>query len=116
MARRNNRRCRNCPDEQTPSVATTVATNAAAKVTSSVIDRKIITTDGAGQKLWNHVLFGTSTCVGMMRGYADLGMPGDPLPQLREIISMLTDLKDQLESNQCGSKSHTASTPSPDST
>jgi len=92
------RRCRNCPEEQpAASVVKTVAASAAVKVTGAVIDQKIITADGAGQKLWNHVLFGTSTCVGMMRGYAELGMPGDPLPQLRDIISMLTELKTQLE-------------------
>jgi len=91
------RRCRNCPDEQTPSAAKTAASNATAKVAGSKIDPTIITSCGEGQRLWNHVLFGTSTCIGMMRGYATLGMPGDPLPQLREIISMLTDIKNQLE-------------------
>lgn len=105
MARdRNGRRCRNCPEEpQAPSVAQTVAAGAAAKVTSSVIDPKIITTDGAGQKLWNHVLFGTSTCIGMMRGYAELGMPGDPLPQLRDMISMLTDITQLIEKRNADS-------------
>ena len=92
------RRCRNCPDEQQPlSAAQSIADKAAAKVTSSVIDRNVITTEGEGQKLWNHVLFGTGTCIGMMQGYANLGMPGDPLPQLRDMNSMLTEIIKQVE-------------------
>lgn len=96
MARRN-RRCRNCPDEPTPSLAQEAAKAAVAKVTSASIDHKVITTKGEGQRLWNHVLFGTGTCIGMMQGYAALGMPGDPLPRLRELISMLSELQQQLE-------------------
>lgn len=57
----------------------------------------VITSEGEGQKLWNHVLYGTGTCVGMMQGYFDLGMPGDPLPQIQHLIGMLTTLKDKIE-------------------
>lgn len=36
-----------------------------------------ITSQGEGDRLWKHVLFGTMTCVTMIEGYVDLGMPGD---------------------------------------
>jgi molybdopterin biosynthesis enzyme len=37
-----------------------------------------ITSPGEGERLWKHVLFGTSTCVAMVEGYAALDMPGNP--------------------------------------
>lgn len=40
-------------------------------------------------RLWNHVLFGTGTCVGMIEGYAALQMPGDP-------VAGITHLRDRL--------------------
>lgn len=36
-------------------------------------------------RLWTHVLYGSQTCIKMIEGYAELGMPGDPLPQLVEL-------------------------------
>ncbi len=62
--------CRFCPEETgvtplkpTPNVATMTLA---------------ITSPGEGERLWKHVLFGTSTCVQMIEGYAALDMPGNP--------------------------------------
>lgn len=94
MAKRR-RRCRNCPDESTPgSDASSIA---AEKLSSAKIEPRVISVEGEGQRLWNHVLFGTGTCIGMLRGYADLNMPGDPLPQLHELASRLSQVIKTLE-------------------
>jgi molybdopterin biosynthesis enzyme len=49
-----------------------------------------ITSPGEGERLWKHVLFGTSTCVQMIEGYADLAMPGNP-------CAALVALRDRIE-------------------
>lgn len=83
MAVRNARkRCRgrNCPDA--PQVKMAAQPTAMLNITS----------DGEGMRLWKHVLFGTGTCIGMIEGYAALGMPGDPyeaLCQLRERLNQV---------------------------
>jgi hypothetical protein len=94
---RHKRRCRNCPETEQPTVAKSVAAAEADKTAAKKLSQSIVTSEGEGQKLWNHVLYGTGTCVGMMQGYFSLGMPGDPLPQLQQLIESLTALKDQIE-------------------
>jgi hypothetical protein len=49
-----------------------------------------ITTQAEGERLWKHVLFGTMTCVTMIEGYAELGMPGD-------CVQGVTILRDRLD-------------------
>jgi hypothetical protein len=56
-----------------------------------------ITTPGEGQRLWKHVLFGTSTCISMIEGYAALGMPGDPCCALTEMRDRLTKVISNIE-------------------
>jgi hypothetical protein len=71
-------------------------TNGLAKATLS----PAITLEGQGQRLWDHVLFGTGTCVGMIQGYANLGLPGDPCNQIEDLIGQLSAVLNQLRKNQ----------------
>lgn len=43
-------------------------------------------------RLWNHILFGTGTCVGMIEGYTALNMPGDPLDGIKHLRDRLTTI------------------------
>lgn len=98
MARRN-RRCRGCPDSP-PAVATPVqdaTTKIAAKIAGRQLDPNLITRQGESDRLWNHVLFGTATCVGMIEGYAELGLPGNPVPQIAELIRRLANVAQKYE-------------------
>lgn len=47
---------------------------------------------GQSLKLWNHVLFGTGTCIGMIEGYTDLDMPGNPLDGIKHLRDRLNQL------------------------
>ena len=82
MPPRNKAKCRFCPQTATAiALKPTPAPNAATLA---------ITLPGEGERLWKHVLFGTSTCVAMIEGYAGLSMPGNPkaaLVALRDRIS-----------------------------
>ncbi len=49
-----------------------------------------LSTEEEYNKLWNHILYGTKTCIRMLKGYTDLGMPGEPLESL-------IDLRDELQ-------------------
>jgi hypothetical protein len=62
-----------------------------------ILSQRVIDTPTEGLRLWNHVLFGTGTCVDMIQGYADLGMPGDPAPKIRDLIVRLTRVLHQVE-------------------
>jgi hypothetical protein len=69
--------------------------------------RLAITTPGEGERLWKHVLFGTSTCISMIEGYAALDMPGNPqaaLVALRDRIDkVLSKYEEPHAINQSGS-------------
>ena len=43
------------------------------------------------ERLWNHVLVGTNTCVDMITNYANMGMPGLNMQRLK-------DMRDRLDS------------------
>lgn len=83
MPRQKRSRCRNCPDEQKPTDLIQP------KVMAAKLSGDLITQAGESERLWKHVLFGTSTCIGMINGYADLGLPGDPRPRIQELIRQL---------------------------
>jgi hypothetical protein len=99
--RRRSRRCRNCPDAQ-PAIAQPVqdaVTKLAPKLSGKRLDNDLLTRAGESDRLWNHVLFGTATCVGMIEGYVALGLPGNPQPQIVELIRRLSNVVKQLEDN-----------------
>jgi hypothetical protein len=97
--RRKTRRCRNCPD--TAPLAAKPVEAAAAKIATKYqgkkLDENLVTREVESNQLWNHVLFGTSTCVGMIEGYADLGLPGNPVPQIAELIRRLANVAKKYE-------------------
>jgi hypothetical protein len=93
--RHRGRRCRNCPAEQSP--VQQAANLATAKTTKRALDPSLLTLKSESARLWNHVLFGTGTCVGMIEGYISLGLPGDPLPQIHTLIHRLGAVAAQLE-------------------
>lgn len=84
MPRQNPRRakgCRGCKDPQL--VASKAIEKAIAATPKSLVPEE------EGAKLWRHVLFGTGTCIGMMHGYAESGMPGVNVEQLQVLIVSL---------------------------
>lgn len=50
------------------------------------------------ERLWRHVLVGTSTCVGMLEAYAEIGMPGNPSAGIGLLRDRLNKLLTQLDS------------------
>ena len=41
------------------------------------------------ERLWNHVLVGTETCINMINNYVDMGMPGIQLEKLKSFRDRL---------------------------
>lgn len=97
MVRRSKRRCRNCPDEEAVKPTPNVATN---KYADRVLEPRLVTQVSESERLWNHVLFGTGTCIGMIEGYAKLGLPGDPAPQIQQLIQRLQGVLKGIKSNE----------------
>lgn len=90
------RRCRNCPDPA-PPVKAQSPPPAVAKYAGKTLDPNLVNRSDESARLWNHVLFGTGTCVGMIEGYVSMGLPGDPLPQIDLLIKRLSAVSKQLE-------------------
>lgn len=86
--------CRNCPDEGNtvlkPETKPLIFVN---KYKDKVLDERLVKSETESQRLWNHVLFGTSTCIQMIHGYASLGLPGDAVPQIDMMISKLVEAR-----------------------
>lgn len=94
MASRNNRRkkfCRNC---DSPNVVAKAAKKAAEQTPS------VISEGTESVRLWRHVLYGTGTCVGMMEGYAALGMEGASVEQIQALIVRLDKLISTVQNKQ----------------
>ncbi len=53
-----------------------------------------------GQRLWNQLTKGMDGIYRVARDYADRDMAGDPVPQLRGILTDLGKLIDDLESRK----------------
>lgn len=49
------------------------------------------------EKLWRHGLVGTSSCVGLLEGYSDIGMPMVPVKQIRELAERLLRIVEKEE-------------------
>lgn len=96
MAVRFQGKCRFCPDQQQPPQQVKATLKAKPDTSKATLS---ITTPGEGQRLWKHVLFGTSTCISMIEGYADLGMPGDPRSALIEMRDRLNQVISNIEAN-----------------
>jgi hypothetical protein len=94
MVVRNKRPCANCPppkhDFVAPSAArppgpTPTFQNGSVKIAMSVSEEE-------GLRLWKHVLYGTSSCIGMIEGYSLLDVPGNPLEALVQMRDRLNTL------------------------
>jgi len=51
-----------------------------------------------GEKLWHQSLFACNAVVEMMAGYAMLGVPGDPVRQLRKLAGRINSIIQNCES------------------
>ena len=83
------RRCRNCPDEPTPEPPAPKAMTLVA---------------GEAEKLWHQALLTCNTVVEMMAGYSMLGVPGNPVRQLRRLVGRLNEIITTCESREAGEK------------
>lgn len=61
---------------------------------------RIIKFDVEGQRLWNQLTKGMDGIYRVAKDYADVGLPGDPLPQLKLIHADLGKVIEQLERPQ----------------
>lgn len=53
-----------------------------------------MTTETEADRLWKHVLVGTSTCISMIGQYQSLGMPNMPIEgvtQLRDALNTILE-------------------------
>lgn len=85
---------RNCPT--CPTLSQAPAQTAIAKAVAQAPTR-VLTSEAESQFLWRHVLYGTGTIVGVIHGYATLGLPGDPRDGIKALIDKLTDALKVLE-------------------
>jgi hypothetical protein len=92
MAVRFKEKCRFCPDAQPAN--STPKLKRKPNTTNTILS---ISTPAEGQRLWKHVLFGTSTCISMIEGYAALGMPGDPCCALKELRDRIGNIIANIE-------------------
>ena len=99
---RRGRRCRNCPEETqvTPTPVADAASKAVGQLAKALLDPRLVSVDGEADRLWKHVLFGTGTCVGMIEGYVNLEMPGNPLPHLHNLAGRLIAIIEMLEAQK----------------
>lgn len=72
-------RCANCPE---PKV---------------VVPKPAGVSGEEGTTLWNQAIFTISSMLEMMAGYATLGVPGKPVPQLKKLSTRLNELIKTIE-------------------
>lgn len=61
------------------------------------LDPVLLTSCSESTRLWKHVTFGTGTCIGMVEGYAELGLPNPPTAEIRKLRDRLDKLIKTLE-------------------
>lgn len=86
-------RGRNCPDKPAEPAPPQVSH----QFSDAKLDQRVVNVENEGVRLWNHVLYGTGTCVGMLAGYTQLNVPGNPLPQLHSLAARLQEIIHQHE-------------------
>ncbi len=99
MAVRNKKRCSTCPAPKPKVVVQTERVDAGAYPLEAKPNAPNLTYEvSEALKLWKHVLFGTSTCISMIEGYANLQLPGDPLEGVTHLRDRLNQVIQKLES------------------
>lgn len=93
-----NKACATCPSARQKKTQSS---------TSTAQPHLAITMPGEGERLWKHVLFGTSTCISMIEGYAALDMPGD----CQNTIASLRDRLNAVLNNLVERSPHVSSVP-----
>jgi len=83
-----------------PTPAQDAVKKSSEQLTRATVDPRIVSVDGEAERLWRHVLFGTGTCVGMIAGYVEIDMPGDPLPQLEALANRLSQIIETVKGKQ----------------
>jgi hypothetical protein len=58
---------------------------------------RILNNEAEGQRLWNQLTKGMDGIYRVARDYVEVDLPGDPLPQLKNIHSDLGELIRKLE-------------------
>lgn len=81
---------RACPTCNAP--AATAIDKAAAQAPT-----RVLTSKDESDRLWRHVLYGCGTIVGLIKGYAALGLPGDPREGIKSLIATLQETLNLLE-------------------
>ncbi len=95
MASRNNPRCRRCPGQPSPIQA--AAQVEQRRVVQAQPAPELLTLSRESELLWKQVLFAVGTFVGMLEGYANLNLPGAPVPHVYALIRRLVAVTEQLE-------------------
>ena len=72
-------RCANCPE---PKI---------------VVPKPVGVVGADGVQLWNQALFTVNSMLELMAGYATLGVPGKPVPQLKKLSTRLNELIKSIE-------------------
>ncbi len=52
------------------------------------------------EKLWRHALVGTSSCIGLLEGYSEIGMPGVPVEALKDFAERLLQIVEREENGR----------------
>lgn len=84
---------RDCPTCATPAKTAIAKASAQAPV-------RVLTSEGESQYLWRHVLYGAGTIVGLIKGYAQNGLQGEPREEIKALIAVLQDALQSLENRQ----------------
>src|SRR5262245_46588483 len=92
MPPRNRKPCRNCPEARLTPTLDAVAKAVAPPRPSRPAPVLAITSASEGERLWRHVVVGTSTCISMIEQYDALDMPGINVPNLRSMRDRLQTL------------------------
>jgi hypothetical protein len=78
-----NKRCHNCPQPVIKPVPPTTI-------------NLVLSSEGEGKRIWEHVETATALCIGMMEGYMQFGLSGASREALLALRTRLDSLIDSL--------------------
>jgi hypothetical protein len=62
-----------------------------------VLSPGLVTLEAENERLWNWIFYGTSTCVSIIQGYYDMGMPNIPVDQVIHLRNRLDTLLQKVQ-------------------